>query len=332
MKTIIITGSSGFLGKNLIKYLINNNISKKIIAIDNFISSSKNIFLKFISENKYNNIVDIVEGDICDDNLIDTIKQLYNHIDEIYHMASIASPKYYMKYPLETLDVGYKGTKNILELCKHYNDKNKCKLLYTSTSEVYGDALEHPQKETYYGNVNSFGKRSCYDESKRIGESLVYSYIELYNLDLKIVRIFNTYGPHMDIHDGRIVTEIIKSFLLGSTLNIYGTGSQTRSLCYVDDTIKMIVKVMNSEFNEPINVGSEFEISINDLVKKCQEIFNKNINNNQNLSIIYTELEKDDPKVRKPCLIKHKNLIGDINYTTLDIGLTNTFIYFKQII
>jgi UDP-glucuronate decarboxylase len=209
-------------------------------------------------------------------------------------------------------------------------------MLYTSTSEVYGDALIHPQNEGYYGNVNSFGKRSCYDESKRIAESLVYSYIQLYNLDLKTVRIFNTYGPHMDLLDGRIVTEIIKSFLLGSTLNIYGTGLQTRSLCYVDDTIKMIVKVMNSNCNEPINVGSEFEISINDLVKKCQDIFNEYNNkmtpSNLNLSIVYTELEKDDPKVRKPCLLKNKKIVGEINYTSLDTGLKNTLMYFKDII
>jgi nucleoside-diphosphate-sugar epimerase len=249
-------------------------------------------------------------------------------------MASLASPPFYKKYPLETLDVGYIGMKNILELCKFYNDKNlklnkTCKLLYASTSEVYGDAKEHPQNENYYGNVNSYGARSCYDCSKRIGETLIYTYNELYNLDTRIVRIFNTYGPYMNLNDGRIVTEIIKSKLLNSELNVYGDGTQTRSLSYVDNTLNLMMIVMQSDYKGPVNVGDDVEISVNELIDII-----KDLKTHSELNIKYTEMEKDDPKVRRPDLSLVKTLIeknkSTYNKVSLKEGLFKTLNYFEK--
>jgi UDP-glucuronate decarboxylase len=325
MKTVLITGGAGFLGKNLISYLITSNNASKVIVIDNFITSKKEEFLKFINKNKYSNLVHIFEGDICDWKILSTFMQLYSNVDEIYHFASLASPKYYKKYPLETLDVGFTGTKNVLELCKHYS----CKMLFSSTSEVYGDPFPqfHPQQETYNGNVNTMGERSCYDESKRVAESLVYSYQKLHCLDVKVARIFNTYGPHMDIDDGRIVTEIVKYLLQSKNLYVYGDGNQTRSLCYVDDTIKMLVKLMNSDEQTPVNIGSQYEISINDLIK-----LGKNIMNGEDYGcyVKYIDIDKDDPKIRKPCLLKNKTVLGAAPFTPIFKGLQTTIDHFKE--
>ena len=252
----------------------------------------------------------------------------YDNINEIYHVASLASPPFYKKYPLETLDVGYIGTKNVLELCKHYN----CKLLYSSTSEVYGDALEHPQRETYYGNVNTVGFRSAYDESKRVAETLVYTYTELYDLNTRIIRIFNTYGPHMMIGDGRIVTEIIRCMLLGKPLTIYGDGEQTRSLNYVSDTIGMMVKVMESTYKSPINIGSDKEITMNHLVEVAKSVYKKLFKKESNLKVEYAQIDKDDPKVRRPDLTLNKEILGESNKVSLETGLAATLMYFKEII
>lgn len=336
-KCVLITGGCGFLGSNLVKKFVIENYAKKIIIVDNFITGNRSNIHKlklrqdFISAYvEYNIEMDIIELDICDNNKIyNMIVNEYDFIDEIYHFASLASPPLYKKYPLETLDVGYIGMKNMLELCKFYNNKRKCKLLYASTSEVYGDAKEHPQKESYYGNVNSYGARSCYDESKRISETLIYTYRELYNLDTRIVRIFNTYGPYMNLNDGRIVTEIMKSKLTNSTLKIYGNGTQTRSLSYVDNTLNLIMIIMNGDYSEPVNVGDDEEININELVRII-----KNIKNESQLNIEYTPMEKDDPKVRKPDLTLIKRLIkeNNINYNKISLinGLEKTFNYFEN--
>ena len=339
-KTVLITGGGGFIGFNLVKHFVKNKIYKDIIIIDNFITSNKNRLLTYITNNELENRITLYEKDIS---IISTIEKIINdwgHIDEIYHLASLASPPFYKKYPIETMDVGYLGTKNLLSLCLYYKNKNgSCKMLYTSTSEVYGDALEHPQKETYYGNVNTVGYRSCYDESKRIAETLVYTYQQLYNLDTRIIRIFNTYGPNMNILDGRIVTEIIRCLLLGKELTIYGDGKQTRSMSYIDDTINMMLKVMELDYTKPINVGNDNEISINELVEKTQVIYNKLINRNSSslnsegtLKVVYKEIDRDDPKVRKPDLSLNKNIIGEIERTTLENGLEKTIKHFMEIV
>jgi len=336
MKTILITGGAGFIGKNLLKYIFNTNIAKKAIVIDNFITSDKEMFLKFINRNKLCNVVDIYEGDICNAQDIQCVKEMYSHVDEIYHLASLASPKYYKKYPLHTLDVGYIGTKNILDMCVFYNAQKPCKLLFTSTSEVYGDPLPqfHPQKESYYGNVNTVGERSCYDESKRVAETLMHNYKNLYNIDIKIARIFNTYGPHMDIDDGRIVTEIIKSLFLQTTLHIFGDGLQTRSLCFVDDTVKMMVALMNTDCHAPVNMGSNHEITINELLQISIDIFKKHFTLPIGFpKVLYTQIDKDDPKMRKPCLMLNANVLGDHysnNLLPVHEGMLKTMLYFSE--
>lgn len=340
-KVVLITGGAGFLGTNLVKKFVLENYAKKIIIVDNFITGDRANICKLEENNEFKNAylkfdiqIDTITCDICDSKkLYELIIQNYDFIDEIYHFASLASPPFYKKYPLETLDVGYNGMKNMLELCKFYHNKKflfnrMCKIMYASTSEVYGDAKENPQKESYYGNVNSYGARSCYDESKRIGETLIYTYRELYNLDTRIVRIFNTYGPYMNINDGRIVTEIIKSKLVNTTLNIYGDGTQTRSFSYVDNTLNLIMNVMKCNYTEPVNVGDDEEISINELV----EIIKKLEIKSENLNVKYIEMEKDDPKVRKPDLSLVMNLIkiNELKYEKINLldGLKKTLEYF----
>ena len=351
-KVVLITGGTGFLGTNLVKKLVLSNYAQKLVIVDNFITSNKNN-IEILKQEQEQNFAEALEKneitlevlpmDICDNQFYKTVINKYDHIDEIYHFASLASPPFYKKYPLETLDVGYIGTRNMLDICKYYmdkNGKNSCKLLFASTSEVYGDALQHPQKESYYGNVNSYGTRCCYDESKRVAESLIYTYKQLYNVNTRIVRIFNTYGPFMNLYDGRIVTEIIKSLLLKKKLNIYGDGTQTRSLAYVDDTLDMIIEVMKSSYSEPVNVGNNKELNINEMVKIIQKIYKEKISNDEEvdktLEIEYVTLEKDDPKVRQPHLdLIHKVMKNNgtiFKRTELEEGLYKTMVYFLNVV
>lgn len=328
MKTVLITGGCGFIGFNMMSRLLRDNTVYKIVLVDNFITSNKTKIQLFLQRYIGNCVIEMIEGDICSLNVIQEIKDKNISINEIYHLASLASPPFYKKFPMETLDVGYIGTKNVLNLTVHY----KCKMLYTSTSEIYGDALEHPQKETYYGNVNTVGDRSSYDESKRIGETLVYTYTKQFDLDTRIVRIFNTYGPHMSIGDGRIITEIMRSMLLGKTLTIFGDGNQTRSLCFVDDTVEMLVAVMNETYKQPINVGNNQEVTINHLVDICIDVYSDYFKKKPNVNIMYTSIDKDDPKVRNPCLKLNTHLLGSIPRTDLRDGLLKTLQHFENVI
>lgn len=327
-KTVLITGGCGFIGTNLCLQLLQTT-DYKIILVDNFITSSKKSIIQF--EN--NKRVDIIINDICEIDCMLKIKNKYSKIHKIFHLASLASPKYYKRNPIETLDVGYIGTKNILDLCVHYT-KIGCKtcLLYTSTSEVYGDPKEHPQKETYYGNVNSYGPRSCYDSSKRIGEALFYTYNELYNLNTRIVRIFNTYGPYMSVRDGRIITEIIRAMILGTPLYIHGDGTQTRSLCYINDTVRMIINTTNAKYTKPINIGNNVEITINELITTCKKIYKNKFKKEPKMTIIYTNAEIDDPRLRQPDLTLNKKLLGDVKFISLEDGISSTLSYFINII
>lgn len=326
MKNVLITGGGGFLGRNLIEFLVKYQRINKIIVLDNFITSEKKTFIDF--QQQFNDKVILYSYDITNTELITFLvhdfKTLDIHIDEIYHLASLASPPFYKKYPLETLDVGYLGTKNMLELAKLYNSK----ILFASTSEVYGDALVSPQHENYYGNVNSFGARSCYDESKRVAEALCYTYLKSFGVDVKIVRIFNTYGPHMLLNDGRIITECIKHLMNKTTLTIYGDGNQTRSCCFAQDTIRMMTKLMSSSYNDPVNVGNNEERTINQTVALVNKVWNEMYNLNDNLNIQYVELTQNDPLQRKPCLNLNKQVLGEINYTCFEDGIRQTIEYF----
>lgn len=321
-KTILITGGNGFLGINLVLRLLKEPDVKMIISVDNYITSNK----RYIEDNR---LVQL-DFDICHKDFVKYICDNYDQIDEIYHFASLASPIAYKTYLIETLDVGYIGTKNILDLCVYYTKVMGpvCKMLFSSTSEVYGDALKHPQKEDYYGNVNPYGERSNYDESKRVAEALIYNYVKLYNLDTRIVRIFNTYGPYMNINDGRIVTEIVKALLKDKTLYIFGDGEQTRSLCYVDDLIDMTLKVMKGDYTGPINIGNDSEITINELVNITKDVYETYAKRKVNMNIKHIDIDKDDPKVRRPCLELNKKLLGNMNKTSLETGLLKTINHF----
>lgn len=323
-KTILITGGGGFIGRNLIEQLVKFKTTSKIIVIDNFITSNKQDFIKFYRQ--YEDKVTFNAYDITNYRVLEYILEDIKHVDEIYHLASLASPPFYKKYPLETLDVGYIGTKNMLELAKRYN----AKLLFASTSEVYGDALLSPQHENYYGNVNSFGERSCYDESKRVAEALCYTYLKSYGVDVKIARIFNTYGPHMLLNDGRIITEVIKHLKNKTTLTIYGNGKQTRSCCYVKDTVQMLIKLMNSMINEPVNIGNNEERSINQTVDIIEKVWNQMFNTNITVNREYKPLTQNDPLQRNPCLKFNKQVLGEIEYTSFEEGIKETITYFTN--
>ena len=310
MKTIVVTGGCGFIGSNLIHHLIEDN---KIICIDNLITGS----LKNIEKFQYHPNLCFCEHDICE-----PLENIYlpKKIDEIYHLASIASPEKYKKYPLETLLTSTRGTQNVLDLCL----KHRAKLVFSSTSEVYGDPLVHPQPEEYYGNVNTVGERSCYDEGKRVSETMLYLYRKKYGLDVKIIRIFNTYGPNMDIDDGRVITNFIKNILKDQPVVIYGDGTQTRSFCYVEDMVIGLIQMMVSKESGPINLGNpNNEISLNQLVKTFKKLLNKNV------AIEYIESTGDDPKIRRPVIDKAMNQLGWIPNIGLEDGLSKTIEYFQ---
>lgn len=313
-KIILISGAAGFIGRNLIENLSKDILVKKIIAIDNFISSDKDSFLDFLVLHKK---VKFFEFDITKEHLTD---YEINTLDEIYHLASIASPIFYKKLPIQTLDVGYLGTKNMLEIAKKYNSK----ILFSSTSEVYGDAKVSPQSEDYYGNVNSFGERSNYDESKRIAEALCYTYIKQFNLDVKIARIFNTFGPHMMLNDGRIITECIKALKYSTTLTIFGDGTQTRSISFISDTISQLLRLMKTNCNIPVNIGNNIEISINKTVSMIEKIYGNT------LKIKFCKLTQNDPLQRCPCLKLNNKVLGKTDYTKFKDGIIKTIDYFNS--
>ncbi len=310
IKTILITGGCGFIGSHLCKRLIEDN--NKIICIDNLITGS------------IDNISELIKKDnfiFIEKNITEKI-HINEKIDEIYHLACIASPDKYKKYSIETLETCFIGTKNMLELAKEKN----AKILISSTSEVYGNPLVHPQPEEYYGNVNTIGERSCYDEGKRVAETLMYEYNKKFDVKIKIVRIFNTYGPNMDINDGRIITNFIKQFLDNRPFEIYGKGLQTRSFCYIDDMIDGLTRMMNSEEKGPINIGNPYcEFTLIDLVKVFESIVKKSIDIN------YLSETENDPQQRKPNIEKAQKLLGFEPNINLEEGLKKTIDYFMSI-
>jgi UDP-glucuronate decarboxylase len=295
-KIILITGGAGFLGRHLCKKLL-EDCNNKIICLDNLITGKEKNIEEFIKNPNFK----FLNFDI-------TKKIFLPHVDEIYHLASLASPDKYKKYPIETIMVNFQGTKNVLDLAKIHN----AKVLLSSTSEIYGDPLIHPQSEEYYGNVNTIGERSCYDESKRLAETIMYEYRKIYNLDTKIIRIFNTYGPYMDKNDGRVITNFISKAESNKPVDIYGIGDQTRSFCYVDDLIEGIIKMMKSNEPGPINLGNpDCEFTLIELVKILEKIYNKTI------EINYLKETENDPKCRKPVIDK---AIGKLNwYPKIDL-------------
>jgi len=311
MKTTLIAGGAGFIGRHLCKELLNNN--NKIICIDNLVTGNLDNINEFINNDNFIFInCDIRYDIILGDNI--------ENIDEIYNFACIASPDKYKIYSIETLQTCFIGTENLLKLAIKYNSK----FLFASTSEIYGDPLIHPQPESYYGNVNTVGERSCYDEGKRVGETLVYEYRKKFNLDAKIIRIFNTYGPYMNINDGRVITNFINQIKNNEKIKIYGDGTQTRSFCYIDDLVNGIINMMNSTEIGPINLGNpNCEFTLNDLVKIYEKIINKK------LDIEYLNSTENDPKQRKPNINKAIEKINFKPIVDIEDGLRKTIKFYN---
>lgn len=311
MKTILIAGGAGFIGINLCKRFLNEG--NRIICVDNFYTGNKRNLEIFSSEN-----FKLIEHDII------TPFDIDEDIDEIYNLASPASPFTYQSNPLQTIKTNVHGVFNLLDLTVKYD----AKFLQSSTSEVYGEPLEHPQKESYWGNVNPNGIRSCYDEGKRCAESICLNYHREYGINLKIARIFNTYGPYMDILDGRVVTNFIIQALKGEDITIYGEGLQTRSFCYIDDLLDGLIKLMDTgnEFTGPVNLGNTIEFTISDLANKILEKIDSNS------KIIYLPQAQDDPTQRKPDISLAKEKLSWQPKVMLDEGLDNTIPYYRDLI
>lgn len=307
MKRILITGGAGFLGSHLCKRCI--DLGHEVICLDNLSTGLKeNLFPLFESE-KFS----FYEKDVTN--------PYFFEVDEIYNFACPASPKHYQKNPLETIKTNIYG---MLHACELANE-SKAKLFQASTSEVYGDPLEHPQKESYFGNVNSFGKRACYDEGKRLAETILFEYLQRYKIHGKIARIFNTYGPSMHPDDGRVVSNFIIQALQNRPLTIYGNGRQTRSFCYVDDLLDGIMLLMQKEgFSGPVNLGNPFEISILELAEKILKL------TNSSSKIEFLHLPENDPKLRNPDITLAKEMFGFSPKVSLEEGLLKTIAYFEK--
>ena len=306
-KTILVTGGAGFIGSHLCKRLLNEN--HKVICLDNLFTGS----LKNIDSLKDNNNFEFVNHDIT--------KPYYrDNINEIYNLACPASPIHYQSNPIKTVKTCTIGVINMLGLAK----KNNAKILQASTSEVYGDPEIHPQKEDYNGNVNPHGYRSCYDEGKRCAETLFMDYKREHSLNIKIVRIFNTYGPNMSKNDGRVVSNFILQALNNENITIYGDGSQTRSFQFIDDLVNGLIKMMNSDFVGPVNLGNPIELSMKDLAIKIINL------TNSSSTIIYKDLPKDDPKRRRPDISLAKSILDWSPIIDLETGLQKTINYFNH--
>ena len=299
MKKIVITGAAGFIGSNLVDRLINEGFF--VYGIDNLITGS----IDNLSHLNTNNNFDFINQDVT--KYID----IKDKIDYVFHFASPASPIDYLEYPIQTLKANAIGGHNALGLAK----KNNAKFILASTSEIYGDPLEHPQKETYNGNVNPIGPRSIYDEAKRFIESMTISYHTYHKMNISIVRIFNTYGPRMRINDGRVLPTFIKQASLNQELTINGNGNQTRSFCYIDDTIDGILKLMKINYAYPVNIGNDDEVSINEIASLIISI------TKSKSKIIYKKLPKDDPYKRKPDLSLAKKLLNWTPKVNKEIGI-----------
>lgn len=308
MKRILVTGGAGFIGSHLCKRLVENG--DEVICMDNLFTGSKQNIRELMD---YNNF-EFLRHDIT--------KELYIEVDQIYNLACPASPVHYQYNPIKTIKTSILGAMNMLGLAKRVNGR----ILQASTSEVYGSPEVHPQPECYWGNVNPIGLRSCYDEGKRAAETLFFDYHRQHNVDIKVIRIFNTYGPHMDMDDGRVVSNFIVQALKGQDITIYGNGEQTRSFCYVDDLVEGMYRVMNSRsgWNGPVNLGNPEEFTMLELAQKVIDLTASSSN------LVYKPLPQDDPVKRKPVIELAQKELGWEPVVKLDEGLKRTVEYFKE--
>ena len=308
---ILVTGGAGFIGSHLCKRLVDEG--NEVVCVDNFYTGRKKNIEKLLGSDKFS----IIEHDIINPLEI-------TGLDRIYNLACPASPPAYQKDPVFTWKTSVIGVMNMLDLARK---NNNCRLLQASTSEVYGDPLEHPQKESYWGNVNPVGIRSCYDEGKRAAETLIVDYFRKFELPVRVIRIFNTYGPNMDPNDGRVVSNFIVQALSNQDISIYGDGSQTRSFQYVDDLINGMLKMMenNLGFVGPVNIGNPVEFTI----KELAEIIFKMIPESKS-KIVFRDIPKDDPKIRKPDITLAKEKLSWEPLIPLEKGLVQTVAYFRS--
>lgn len=308
-KRILVTGGAGFLGSHLCDRLVKHGFD--VICLDNFFTGNKRNIYHLLKEPNF----ELIRHDVT--------LPIYIEVDEIYNLACPASPIYYQKDPIQTTKVNVLGAINMLGMAKRV----KAKILQASTSEVYGDPEEHPQKETYWGRVNPIGPRSCYDEGKRCAETLFFDYFLQNKVNIRVIRIFNTYGPRMSIDDGRVISNFIVQALRGENITIYGDGSQTRSFCYVDDLIEGIWRMMNGpdDFIGPVNLGNQEEFSILELAEKIISMIKSKS------KIIYLPLPENDPVRRKPDISLARNKLNWFPTTPINEGLERTIEYFRNI-
>jgi len=306
---ILVTGAAGFIGSHMCDRLLAEDHS--VVAIDNFLTGAEANLAHLADHPRFQ----LIRHDITRPLLID------GPLDAILNMASPASPKDYLQHPIATLDVGSAGTRNMLEMAR----AKGASFLLTSTSECYGDPLMHPQVETYWGNVNPIGPRSCYDESKRFAEALTMAYHRTYGLATNIARIFNTYGPRMKLDDGRVVPAFIDQALRGEPLTIFGDGSQTRSFCYVSDMVDGLYRLMSSSERYPVNLGNPDEMTIREFAERIRRI------TGSPAGIVSRALPEDDPRKRRPDISKARQLLDWEPRVSLEDGLRLTIDYFRSL-
>jgi UDP-glucuronate decarboxylase len=310
MKRILVTGGAGFIGSHLCQRL--HDEGHFVFCLDNLYSGNSSYISHLITSDRFQFIHQSV------------IEPFDIAVDQIYHLACPASPVHYQKDPLFTLDTNYFGAKNVLQLAKKY----KATVLLTSTSEVYGDPLIHPQQEDYFGNVNPIGIRSCYDEGKRISETLFFNHHRMFQTDIKVARIFNTYGPNMNKEDGRVISNFVVQALTNEPITVYGEGNQTRSFCYVDDMVEGLILLMNSKATilGPINLGNPIEQRVVDVAKLIIQ------STKSKSDLAFQGLPQDDPKLRQPDITKATTLLSWKPKVSFDVGLQKTIEYFKGVV
>ena len=306
---VVVAGGAGFIGSHLCDRLLTDG--HRVVCVDDLSTGRAANIAHLDSDDRFR----FIERDVCESGLIDAINTTINNeaVSAVLHMASPASPPAYLARPLETLAVGSTGTGNLIGVALGHG----ARFLLASTSEVYGDPLEHPQRETYWGNVNPIGERSVYDEAKRFAEALTTAHQRTSGLDARIVRIFNTYGPRMQPDDGRVVTNLVHQALNNLPLTLYGDGTQTRSFCYIDDEINGIVALLNSDVTEPVNIGNPNEFTVADLADTIQTVLGITC------AIEHRPLPSDDPKIRRPDITRARTLLGWEPRIQLVDGLQN---------
>ena len=304
----LVSGAAGFIGSHLCDRLLADG--HHVTGLDNLITGSRRNLVHLDGNSHFH----FLERDVTQ------ALSLPGPFDQVWHLASLASPKEYLAHPIETLEVGSSGTRNMLEIAR----RDGARFLLSSTSECYGDPLEHPQVETYWGHVNPVGIRSCYDESKRYAEALTMAYHRYHGTRSNIARIFNTYGPRMALKDGRVVPAFLDQALRGEPLTVYGDGLQTRSFCYVADLVEGLVRLGSSEEHEPVNLGNPVELTILEFADRIRRLMGSN------LEIVFRPLPEDDPRKRRPDISKAKRILGWEPKVSLEDGLRETVAYFRS--